>query len=146
MNSLLLYHSGLVLTRFDSVDFVVSVLAESPREWYNSCKAALILILWPDDPQALSAALPMANDGPLHRYPWFPGMARQADAGGKIAIFKHFRAADAGRTVFYREASKFMNREFNQYYAGLRRRAIEQYFSRINPMQRQAVFQTQGRC
>lgn len=37
-----------------------------------------------------------------------------------------------------------MNREFNQYYAGLRRRAIEQYFSRINPMQRQAIFQTRG--
>lgn len=37
-----------------------------------------------------------------------------------------------------------MDRDFNQYYAGLRRRAIEKYFSRINPMQRQAVFQTRG--
>ena len=61
MNSLLLYHSGLVLTRFDPMDFVVSVLAESPREWYNSCKAALILILWPDDPQAMPAPVLLAD-------------------------------------------------------------------------------------
>ena len=46
--------------------------------------------------------------------------------------------------VLYREASEYMDRDFNQYYAGLRRRAIEKYFSRINPMQRQAVFQTRG--
>ncbi|MEI3579580.1 MAG: UvrD-helicase domain-containing protein [Acutalibacteraceae bacterium] len=37
-----------------------------------------------------------------------------------------------------------MDRDFNQCYTGLRRRAIEKYFSRINPMQRKAVFQTRG--
>ncbi len=37
-----------------------------------------------------------------------------------------------------------MENEFYQQYLALRRAAIEQYFSHINPMQRQAVFHTRG--